>query len=114
MGYYSAHMLGINDTIKRHHAQVADINTRALPPPNPPHKRPRPLPTPQFERIRPLPRSYDMRLGLPDNLGAMLHDNLLGTEPNVISRPPPCSDDHALTNDAPSTTNTGSPQKLYE
>ena len=107
MGYYSARMLGINGTITRRHAQVADIDTGALHLPTPPRKRPRPLPTPQFEHIRPLPRGYGTRLGLPDDLGAMLHDNPLCTEPNVVSRPPPCSDDHALTTDAPATTITG-------
>ena len=96
------------------HAQVADIDTKALPLPTPPLKRPRPHPIPQFEHVRPLPRGYGTRLELPDDLGAMLHDNPLCTEPNAVSSPPPCGDDYALTTNAPAATVLGFPQETYE
>lgn len=63
MGYYSVRTLGVNTAIKRRHAQVAVIDTGALP--TPPLKRPCPFPIRQFELIRLLPRGYYTRLELP-------------------------------------------------
>ena len=110
MGYCSALTLGVNSTIKRRHAKVANIATQAPPPPPP--KRPCPLFTLQFEHVCPLRRGYGVRLELPSNLGAMVRDSLLYTEPiNAVSGTPSWSNEHALTTKAPATADPGFLQK---